>query len=306
MSYQKNIFVSLLILVFLLAFSASCEDADYKGASSQADSPGSDVAPYDDWNADQYANDFNDQELGDGAIDGSDQDKIPTVDTEKVKQEILSNAELNSSDLVEACRNAGSSLKQGTTFLSFSGNEGQKDECEWKFKKADNTNAGIKTWKTGFELDSGRTMCSIKFRSEKSFAYDDAFAFTTNDKIIFWGNLFVNVLEKKEGIPIFDHALLQDNNADFRNTECVVGALSCDLPAANTNSDILVSFDESTGFRIVHDLVNNGSEFQLHVFGDDDDNDCTHNGLELSVEYSYIDAPSTSTPAENTQETATP
>lgn len=292
-------------ILILAGLFASCEGSEFKGASDKEKSTGANPKSDFDYYAEYgYPENYSENVSKEGADvktsagdsekkSGEEASSEETKATENMENEEkipVSLAEATAS-LKTECEQANSNnlLKNASTTVSFASNDGEGKQCDWRVEKQDRRAAGIKMWTEGFSIPEFRKICGMRLSSSNGFKYDDYLVFSLNKRVLFWGNFNISNLEVSEGFPVFDFDKVFDQSSNRLST-CAEGFDECIIPSKGESKAINVSFNGDTTYAVAAEANQNGANFTMRVLGNNDEGkDCEHVGLDLIVEYKYID-----------------
>ena len=202
-------------------------------------------------------------------------------------------AEQIGADLISLCEKAAENneLLTDTRTLSYESNWKMGEQCNWDKPEKQGKIRGSREWRKVFEIDSNRLVCSLDISSDEDLQYDDTLVLTLNEKVLAWGNLSIeDAFEKNQGIYKYDLDNILDQSMQTRSVGCVEGFTTCEVPQHDKPGNINISFSKELNDQFLVDIDQKGAEFTLRVFGDNDPEvDCSHNGLNLDITYSYIE-----------------
>lgn len=162
--------------------------------------------------------------------------------------------------------------------------------CTMNMEQDPNKFSGYATWKMdGIEtkIKEGVKVCGFKTYSDAGFDYKESMALTFNNKLLAWGRLDPSVLDKMDGVYMYDFQKLTGPDAVY---DCVAGTAKCEVPKSAAEGKFNVDFDELMNYYFALELAKNGANYALHLLGANDPAaDCRHSGVTVKMEYEYID-----------------
>ena len=146
-------------------------------------------------------------------------------------------------------------------------------------------------------LPYGAVICDASFDFKvQDFKYDDYFAFLFNDQVISSGYNFTGFLsEGNFDLQTYNWNDIRNVDMDFDGPREQVycpqisqGQITCDFPGHDTAGQIDFDMDK----RYIRAIMSNGvpadHSFSMVTFGDNNEWDCEHSGVEFDVTVSYV------------------
>ena len=214
-------------------------------------------------------------------------DEVEAGDVEAAEVEAAGTVE----ELLTACEQGilDGTLLTDKKVLLFDANAGEKNQCQWLADKKNEKIRGYRPDPKALAIPTSRVVCSLALKSEKEFKYDDAVMLTFNDHALLWANLNPSVLDKDGTAYVFDKKKIQESEIKGE-PGCMEGFDACKAPGQEMKGDLALSFTDEANKKFTTEIEMAGAVFNLITFGDDNKEiDCTHNGLELEVNYLYYE-----------------
>jgi hypothetical protein len=142
-----------------------------------------------------------------------------------------------------------------------------------------------------FSFPEDHLICSIALSgASDDFYYDDHIILTLNDVVLISSTNVLELFETKNGLPIYSwQAIVGENAGGGGGPACLSGATVCQMPGTQQNGEVGLAFDEETSDLLVQTGQGVDHKFTAIVTGDNDPAiDCHHNGLTISVDYTYL------------------
>ena len=141
-------------------------------------------------------------------------------------------------------------------------------------------------------IPSDSLLCDFRLESSSAnWRYDDFVMLTLNQKVLISSNMnIVNNLTSTNNIFTWDWSQAQNTNLSSMfnaGAYCLEG--TCEIPNHDQAGSVEINLDPDTMLELASQISNNQSiQFDLLSFGDNDNGDCEHTGLDLTVTYKYV------------------
>ncbi len=269
MKHTSTLALSILTLSF------GCGKSNFSGNSASQTKPSQNV-----YTADGSISGFQPQDRnGDGKIDPPTPEMI--------------------AQLQKTCQAASGKLKT----VSQAAHYAERKDCKWRTNPSDTSNPNLER-KDGYnqasemssvalELPEG-VICDIALRSPAAaqLHYDDFLVLNLNKNVLFASNGgLTEYLEKSINSFAWDWARIAGKK--IQNFEasayCIGDKKDCTLPGHDASGPVDIQLKSASLAPIALTLVNQKTtSLDLIATGDNDDEDCYHSALDLTVEISYL------------------
>jgi hypothetical protein len=152
--------------------------------------------------------------------------------------------------------------------------------------------------KAEIELPAASAVCEVSLRTEdNSIKYNDHFAVTFQDVLLFSSFNMVDKFINYKGLYLFDWNRIKGQEVEDYSSYCI-GV--CRYPVADRVGSLRADFKVSESPEVAFALVTSAfmqsqlgkpikGDIGIHVTGDKDDNDCSHNDVVVTVDVSYVE-----------------
>jgi hypothetical protein len=264
---------SVLMVVLLACMLSACSDSSFSGGSAVT------KAPTQPSEADATPALPVDEEQGISDLDG---DGVPGFPPQAEVDELRATCLNNASKIVSKTQVLNFPERKNCSFDS-SPNLSRRDA----FNQASETSPGI------LNLPAG-TICDLGIRSPANaqLQYDDFLILTIAGQAVFVSNSgLTEYLVKQQNIYYWDFSKIVGQPIRNFNAPsyCLGAGSNCVLPGHDQRGAVMLNLTSKEIAPIALSIEGKTTaEMNLIATGDNDDEDCFHSALELTVEYKYL------------------